>query len=388
MNASRRLLLAMLAFGLSQPAQGFDIGTVKTGQDVYGLSQLVSAISCLQCIQPRPVGVCFFLVCTPYGCEIETSVRIGHFNPDVVVSAYNGLTRARDKNPISGTVLGGMPWKEMRSLLSDMELSLGSAALKSLGPVPNSIASGGTAATGATPGLAVKEQAAHTDLMFREVNIVGNPVASVMGSIGGYACPSEVTAFRPYFLSSLDATAWRWQIPELAYPQSWIPGVREVAQSFPLNTWGQIYPRSGFGTQTDPAKHAAVTAQRAIDVTTRSGGFHVHSTLGSGQEQMKYAHKEDKEVWTPGVAKEDSYHMGWWQMISPVAGKQCTLFGRNDTTATNSWGGGRVAGNGSYSWIFWRPYQCCDTKGSFIATFPPADSSFPPRGLSKYPKGG
>jgi integrating conjugative element protein (TIGR03756 family) len=366
-------------------AKAFDVGVAPIGKDVYDTSQLVKAAVCPDCIQVAPAGICFFLVCTPFGCDIETSLRIGHYNPDVVVSAYNGLTHARDRDPISGFLLGGMPWKEMRAVLSDVELEVGSVALKVLGQVPKSLASGGTAAVGATPAMAVKEQAAHTDFMFREVNIVGNPVASVVGSVGGMACPSEVTAFRPYYLSSLDAVAWRWQIPEIVYPQSWVPGWREVAESWPLNTWGQIYPRSGFGTQTDPVKQAAVAAQRAADVTTRRGQPHIYTVLGSGSDRYRYTHQSNQEVWTPGALKEDSVHFGRWQMVSPKLGKHCTLFGRNDTISVTGWGGGKVAGNGSYSWILWRPYQCCETKGAFIGTLPPPDTSYPPKGLPKYP---
>lgn len=382
---TRRLAMATLALG-TLGAGAADLANTPAGKDVYDVSRLAAAVACPDCLHFTPTGMCFFLVCTPFGCEIETSIRVGHFNPDVVVSSYNGLTHAKDKNPYAGGPLGGMPWKEMRSILSDMELAVGSAALKLLGKVPKNIASGGTAAVGATPGLAVKEQAAHTDFMFREVNIVGNPAATLMGSA---ACPSEVTAFRPYYLSSLDAAAWRWTLPEIFYPQSWIPGLREVAQSFPLNTWGQIYPRAGWGTQTDPVKHAAVAAQRAADVVTRSGQPHVYTRLGSGSNMMQYKHASRVEEWTPGVFKEDSYQMGRWQMISPKLKKTCTLFGRNDTVSTNSWGGGRVAGNGGYSWVLWRPYQCCETKGAFIGTFPvPVDANYPPKTIQKYPPGG
>lgn len=85
------------------------------------------------------------------------------------------------------------------------------------------------------------------------------------------------------------------------------------------------------------------------------------------------------EVWVPAAIKERETRMGRWQMLSPKIAKQCTVFGRNDLIALNSWGGGKVAGNGSYSWILWRPYECCQNKGEFIGTFPPPGTTYPPK---------
>ncbi|MDP2096365.1 MAG: TraU family protein, partial [Hydrogenophaga sp.] len=41
------------------------------------------------CISYRVTGVCFFLRCTPFGCTVETSIRVSHYMPDVVVSTFN-----------------------------------------------------------------------------------------------------------------------------------------------------------------------------------------------------------------------------------------------------------------------------------------------------------
>ncbi|CAM5258318.1 Integrating conjugative element protein OS=Rhodanobacter lindaniclasticus OX=75310 GN=B1991_11140 PE=4 SV=1 [Rhodanobacter lindaniclasticus] len=32
----------------------------------------------------------------------------------------------------------------------------------------------------------------------------------------------------PYLLSTLDTLAWRYNIPEAVYPESLIPGIREI----------------------------------------------------------------------------------------------------------------------------------------------------------------
>ena len=41
------------------------------------------------CLSYRVTGVCFFLRCTMYGCTVETSIRVSHYMPDVVVSSFN-----------------------------------------------------------------------------------------------------------------------------------------------------------------------------------------------------------------------------------------------------------------------------------------------------------
>ncbi|WP_430624506.1 TraU family protein [Salmonella enterica] len=43
------------------------------------------------------------MFCTPFGCSVRTSVKVRHFRPDLVVSAYSDT--------------GQNPWAEM-SLLS------------------------------------------------------------------------------------------------------------------------------------------------------------------------------------------------------------------------------------------------------------------------------
>jgi hypothetical protein len=74
---------------------------------------------------------------------------------------------------------------------------------------------------------------------------------------------------------------WRWHVPEEVYPQTWIPGIREIGH-FPLNTWGSTYPRGGTATQADEAKMAAVIAQRSADIVTRKNQPHVYLALGEG----------------------------------------------------------------------------------------------------------
>lgn len=55
------------------------------------------------CVNDRVVGLCYWLYCTPLGCSVRRSVKVSHFRPELVVSAYSNT--------------GQSPWTEM-SLLS------------------------------------------------------------------------------------------------------------------------------------------------------------------------------------------------------------------------------------------------------------------------------
>jgi hypothetical protein len=69
-----------------------------------------------------PVGVCFWLRCSFFGCRVRTSLKVGHYNPDLVVSVYNEL--------------GGNPWVEVRSSLGIAQRAAATGLLSALFPVP------------------------------------------------------------------------------------------------------------------------------------------------------------------------------------------------------------------------------------------------------------
>lgn len=52
-----------------------------------------------------------------------------------------------------------------------------------------------------------------------------------------YSCESQTTAYQPYFLSGLDFFAWRQSMPEMFYPESLTPGMREVRANGEV--WGK-----------------------------------------------------------------------------------------------------------------------------------------------------
>jgi integrating conjugative element protein (TIGR03756 family) len=309
--------------------------TLNTGTIVSGA---VSALP--SCLRFRVVGVCIWLVCAGPFCKLKTSIKYGHRNPDLVVSVTNGL--------------GKNPWTEANALYSALDAGGASSMVSSMG---GSMLGGIGAIETGTSGAPDQNHGSgrKTNLSFRESQAIGHPLA------GEIYCPSAASYLNAYYLSGLDAIGWRWQLPEVAYPQSLVPGWREIG-NWPLNTWGSVYPRSGWITQTDQPKAAAVAAQRVGDIVTRGSEPHIYQELDSGGT----FEADEKLVWRPKELEEGNDKTGDWQMMTPAMAAECEAFGANDTVSVGGWAGGKLASGGDYAWTLWRPYSCCQIKGVFL----------------------
>ena len=164
-----------------------------------------TAAATIACMQWTPVGLCLWLDCSFFGCQVKASLKIGHYNPDLVVSSYNEL--------------GGNPWREIRATLGLAQKAAARGVLGSLVPVP--IESAGNRTEGSTRNLD------HKNLLFRETDAIGHPQQFLSGFFAGLNCKSQTRPFMPYFQSGIDALSWRQEVPEMFYPASFIPGLRE-----------------------------------------------------------------------------------------------------------------------------------------------------------------
>lgn len=283
-----------------------------------------------------PIGLCVWLTCTPFGCSIDTSLMVGHYSPDLVVTAYHRT--------------GETPWQEMRALYGPRQKAGGQALISTMMDVP--IGEGDRA-----EGTFHRD---HKNLIFKESDAIGHPIVSINDWLTEpfeLLCPSETETLFPYLLSTLDLMAWRFGIPEAAYPQALIPGLREIG-TWPLNTWGAVYPRHGFVTQAEDPKAGAVVAQRAGDVVTRTGQPHVYNATTSTRPPAS-----DWHVWWPGPLWEVDRFTGHWQRLVPKPSGGCEVFGANDTLSVASWADHQVDPAGDYAWNLWRPYKCCPRRG-------------------------
>ncbi|EAA5901522.1 TIGR03756 family integrating conjugative element protein [Salmonella enterica] len=267
------------------------------------------------CIKYQVVGVCYWLFCSPFGCSVRTSVKVRHFRPDLVVSAYS--------------VTGQNPWAEM-SLLSP--------------PLPG-IAEAGGDTNPRTVGQ-------HSKVRFKNADAIGFPAGDALANFFsrfGYVCAPSSQPLLPYFLSTLDALAWRSGVPEMFYPEALTPGLREVSKDGDM--WGNVYPRTGALSQTHDYKAGAVIAQRTADLVTRSGQSHVYIPLTASSHDG---------YWPPDPVTEGDSNNHQWQMLVPKKSASCAIF--PDGPSTDSYAD-KLAEDGAYAWTLWRPYKCCPRRG-------------------------
>ena len=305
----RRALQALLASLLLGTQASFAITTAS----------IAAAALSPDCLEYRVVGICFWLLCTIYGCEVEESVQVRHYNPDAVVSSYSDT--------------GRNPWTEMAFMSP-----------------PN-----GTAKAG---GDGTTNQPHENNLAkFKNADVIGHPLTKFADWVSqfGYTCPAVGRPFRPYLLSTLDTVAWRYDLPEAFYPESLTPGQREIGSRMSLNLWGNVYPRGGFLHQADDYIAAAVVAERAGDVVTRRRQIHVYRPLLSPNAALV---DEQNGYWPAGALVETDAFTGKWQELTPTLSSKCAVF-PNDHRRVQ-------ATDGAYAWALWRPYSCCQRKGEVL----------------------
>ncbi|WP_354691988.1 TIGR03756 family integrating conjugative element protein [Phytobacter sp. RSE-02] len=285
-------------------------------------ASLLSSAASTDCISWRISGICYWLLCTPFGCSVKTSVKVTHYIPEAVVSAYMNA--------------GDNPWTEMSAVSS----TAGGAESSLLGSMVGTDVGGGRQEMKAA---GQRKQNLH----FYYGDAYGHPATRLIGGmVPGYSCDSAATPFVPYFSSALDALVWRTGVPETLYPEALVPGSRELGSTSSGNMWGNIYPRSGFVTQTDSYKSAAIVVQRVADIITRRGQLHVYNPL-VGNASPGY--------WPPEPVKENTGTANHkWQRLSPQLSQSCAIF--PDTN-------GQIAEDGNYAWALWQPYSCCKRRG-------------------------
>jgi len=276
--------------------------------------QIVQSTLSLSCTDYRIVGTCFWLKCSWRGCRVRTSVKVKHSIPDVVVSAYS--------QPFKN------PWSEA-NLLTSLSSALTGSAVQGGGDTNNRQANN------------------RTKIRFKDVQAIGHPggaVFSEMLSGLGYYCLNGVTPLYPYFVSELDFIAWRMALIEPFYPESLVPGLREIGSQLRANMWGNIYPRTGAVTQNDDFKAGAVAVQRAADVLTNTSSFHV---------SKNYTKSKSKGFWPPEPVRENTNNHKW-QKLAPSMSMSCSTFpSLNDVPSFD----------GGYVYALWRPYSCCKKRG-------------------------
>lgn len=340
-----RTLLALLiavAHALSvSPATaqttGSGTATAITPTETTDIPTLMAqaSVSFPACGMWHPSGICFFLRCSIFECHIETSSRYSMMLPDLVISSYHDL----DNHPYP--MVGG--------LIQQLNLRTMSLLYRTM--------IGDSAGTRSNT-----KRRTEKDAKFRDADAVGHPGGFYTAS---YVCERAASSGMSYYSSFADAPAWRDFLPvDLLRLESWIPGMREIG-NWPLNTWGNVLPRTGWHTHPHDVKVAATLSQRIADIVTHAGEPRTYTYLSSGA----VVQRNGQTVMDPPPALENNLLGGQWQMSAPFVGKPpevCHVFGMDDSMSPVGYGDFQTSKVESYAYTLWRPYACCDTEGAYL----------------------
>jgi integrating conjugative element protein (TIGR03756 family) len=297
--------LSLLCWVLCPFSSRAEVSTITTTEVITNTLDCVG-----DCLEWTPVGICFWLECHLFDCEVNESLKVRHYIPDFLVTAYT-----TNHSPVD--VLEGVN-------------------------------------TGATANLTQT----HSDgrqydgpLDFKNAEVVGNPTVVLFNELAdsnGYFCHSVVKIpYFPYFLSGVDPF---WNAPKLEhfYPQALL-GYPKIKTDWLLGYWAQIFPLCGWGSHPFDAINAAVAAHRAGVIVT---GNNLHVFLPPGSNC-------GKKCWPPKEIKEHALSTHKFQMVFPVKTDKGTVMG-----GSAAWANGKnKALDEGYAWALWRPYTCCKKEG-------------------------
>lgn len=306
------LIVLLLVFSVS--ANALSVPTGKKNGKLQTIDIIDSVMKCEDCMDWKLLGMCFWLRCSIYECEVEESWRVGHYIPDFVVSSYTFQSEWEDTKDWNNNPSGAIARTE-----DDSEQD--------------------------------------TNLDFKSVDIISHPATLIFDSLGSneYFCESaNDIPMLPHFLSSFDPN-WNDPTIEQIFPQSilglpkfktgkWLPGVGD-------GYWAPLYPRCGWGAHPYDPINAAVAAHRAAEIVTRNAQPHVYWPVTGSCEN---------KCWKPSAVSIGGDDNRFQQVVPWVEYSHRTFGG------SSTWANGRNQNRQSYLWNLWRYYACCEAKGAFI----------------------
>lgn len=314
-------VIALLMMFTSVHAQlNNDIDLAKTEITTEEISQAV--LNCNDCHDWRIVGGCAWLRCSLFGCSVEVSVQVQHFNPDLVISTYTFRS----------------PWTEAADLNNTQD---------------------GTVTQEDLHKDTTNNQRLGSYLDFKHGDAIGNPALLIYDQVAGqmdYWCESSVNMFQPYLLSSLDPT-WKGGFLERIMPQA-ILGIPKIETQIQLGIlsgyWGSEFPRCGWAAHPFDAINSAVAAHRIGHIVTHPQSQHVALSIDSDCGDG---------CWGPQGLEANKSSTGKFQPLAPELEHTAYTYG-----GSAWWADGRHEIDEAYSQVLWLPYRCCEPKGAFIGS--------------------
>lgn len=386
MKFTKTLPACLVALGLSFSAQ---VQAVSSKPNSLTMSTDVLRYPVLKsCSEYAITGMCLWLKCVkPFGCIVLESIRVKHYIPEVAVSVYNRV--------------GETPWTEMKHATQMVQETVKDTM-------------GITIGDNLSRPTQKAEKGRHISQTTKHAEAIGHPSDAMLNFLSqfSYVCRPQALPFVPYYLSGLDILSWTpppmgGMVTEIAVP-TWeskkglMPGNRELkhltaeeikngneisfsgsmdnikdnvvnikdklgnlgdwakkdTSQMGNDNWGNIYPRTGIMTQVHDYKASALGAQRVADFLTREWQMHL-LPFGALAEKT---HKNTGR-WTPGAVKEGNDRTHKWRMLYPKKENQCNIFPDRGRSFDDTYSD-KISPGGNYTWELWRPYECCQKKGS------------------------
>lgn len=367
-------LLLCSVYCVAQPNADEEDDSAKP--DLLTTTILEESIQCIDCFDYEVVGVCFWLSCVLWDCEVETSLKVKHYIPDLVVSSYTSDSAWSDTRDWNDEAPGGMSRTES----------------------PNDW---------------------DTYLDWKSVDIITHPALLVYNELGEEElfCQSQQdTPFLPLYLSGVDpfwSMSWLERALQLVrmdfdyiktdgggssgssapkeYKQGQVPwdAIPEGSEYWwSINSngemvlivnepeggednsvsmdglmdgyWAPVYPRCGWGAHPYDPINGAVAAHRAADIVTREEEPHVYWPTDGDC---------DHKCWKPGPVEEHNDD-NRFQLLFPEVEDNARPFGGSPT-----WANGKNITHQTYTWSLWRKYMCCEPEGQvFLFDIDTSDS--------------
>lgn len=383
---------------------------------------LASAPSCLSY---QVTGVCFFLRCTAFGCTVETSIRVSHYMPDVIISSFNDQYIH--------------PWKDVGGAVSGIGDKVGSALLST--PLDGSGNTGEAKLSTAEP------------TTNKSADAIGNPMVLVNNSGTNMVVPgvSELMDFPStlpqimaewanapgYLISNVgnDVVAWMNNPSNLL---NTVTGASNLMGGMMPDIGSMSPTASSVGNQSsfqDQLQQFKTMLNGAADA---AGGNDMLCPSSADAFGVYFQSDADSYFWRSMIPLDLLYVGSWWpgykevsqtggilntwgsiyprqgqlvqqhpvkasavfakrvstiilnpaqpHIYSRLKGKSprsfvwfaevadpkfsmvypmpsgCTTFGDNDTVSLISYGDGRTTPGNSHVWNMWTRYECCKRK--------------------------
>jgi len=142
-----------------------DAATKLASSNISTTDIVSDTLNANKCLDYCFVGVCVWLICSLFECHLEYTVKISHYWPESTVSAF--------VNP------GENPWDTIRSITKKMNADLANKISNKL--MGGLFAGGGNRATDS-------HNLDHRNMIFKEVDAFGNPLACALNYLAGNSC--------------------------------------------------------------------------------------------------------------------------------------------------------------------------------------------------------